>query len=56
MEPVTLQSRHRTAIPSRFVSERERVLRILARWEATTAACTIRLVPEGIGAGVGGQG
>ena len=35
MEPIRLPSGLGTAIPPRFTTERERVLRILSRWEET---------------------
>jgi len=36
MKPITLLPKQTTAIPLRFWRQRERVLRILARWEQTT--------------------
>ena len=41
MEPIRM-TRTRTAIPPRFGAERERVLRILARWEETTRSTALR--------------
>ena len=41
MEPIRMP-RSRTAIPARFGAERERVLRILARWEETTQTTALR--------------
>jgi hypothetical protein len=47
MEPMGRPLAGGTAIPERFGPERERVLRILARWEASTraAATWLRAVP-----------
>ena len=36
MEPMRTSSSLETAIPQRYVQQRERVLRILARWQETT--------------------
>lgn len=44
MEPISAE-RVQTAIPPRFASQRERVLRILARWEQATLAGARRLAP-----------
>jgi hypothetical protein len=48
MEPMRMPSGGGTAIPERFGPERERVLRILARWEASTraAATWLRDLPS----------
>jgi hypothetical protein len=35
MKPMPLSPRQTTAIPARFWRQRERVLKILARWERT---------------------
>jgi hypothetical protein len=43
MEPMRMPFVGGTAIPERFGPERERVLRILARWEASTRAAAICL-------------
>jgi len=47
MEPMGMPRAVGTAIPERFGPERERVLRILARWEASTgvAATWLRSGP-----------
>lgn len=43
MEPIRVPTRLSTAIPTRYREERERVLEILARWEAAMRAATMPL-------------
>ena len=38
MKPITQSPKQKTAIPVRFWRQRERVLRILARWEQSNQA------------------
>ncbi|HSB54855.1 MAG TPA: hypothetical protein VLD58_10885 [Gemmatimonadales bacterium] len=45
MQPVPTPTAIRTAIPPRYERQRERVLRILTRWQASLA--TPRLSPAG---------
>ena len=55
MEPMRTPSGRGTAIPARFVWERERVLRILSRWEESTTALAIRVGQGGLRAGTAGS-
>jgi len=47
MEPIRVPTRLTTAIPARYRDERDRVLQILARWEAAMRAASIPLTPTG---------
>lgn len=48
MEPMHMLSGRGTAIPARFVWERERVLRILSRWEESVTTLAIRVGQGGV--------
>lgn len=46
MPQMSLPLRTATAIPARFTSQRERVLRILARWEASIRQASLSISPS----------
>jgi hypothetical protein len=55
MEPMRMPAGRGTAIPARFVWERERVLRILSRWEESVTALVLPGGQEGLRPGTAGS-
>lgn len=55
MEPMRMPSGRGTAIPARFVWEREWVLRILSRWEESIIAPANGVGQEGLRARTAGS-